>query len=120
MANIISNIQENKDTLDKTSRAAIAFVSGDTEKSQAINANALTNRIVLTMPAFSGAVVTATLTIENVDGEEIYKQTGLVENETHVMITEVQLMGDNTFKITLDTDPLSSGTCYLTAYLKGI
>ena len=120
MATIKSSIQENIDTIEMVPRTAIAFESGDTVKSQVINTNALTNRIVLTMPTFSGAVVTATLSIENSDGEEIYSKGGLVESGTHVMITEVELVGDNTFKVTLSTDPLSSGICYLSVYLKGV
>ncbi|MCK4814688.1 hypothetical protein KA005_02870 [bacterium] len=117
---IIAKVQENVDTLHMIPRTELAFVSGETVKSQVIRANALVNRIVLTLPAFSGATVTATLSIENPDGEEIYSKGSLVEDESHVIITEVPIIGDNTFKITLDTDPLSSGTCYLTVYVRGV
>ena len=117
---IISKVQENVDTLHMTPRTELAFVSGDTVKSQEIRANALVNRIVLEVPAFSGAVVTATLSIENPDGVEIYSKGSLVEDEDHVIITEVPIIGDNTFKVTLDTDPLSSGDCYLSVYMKGV
>ena len=120
MPDITSSIQENKDTLDKISKTEIAFVSGEIVKSVTINANALTNRLVLIVPTFSGAVVTAMLTIEDSDGAEIFRQAGLVEAETHVMIDEVELIGDNVFKVTLSVDPESSGSCYLSGYLKGV
>ncbi|MBW2632364.1 MAG: hypothetical protein JRC90_11540 [Deltaproteobacteria bacterium] len=120
MTTITSSIQENKDTLDKIPETEIAFSSGDTVKEITINANALTNRIVLKLPVFSGAIITAMLTIEDSDGNEIFRQAGLVEDETHVMIDEVELIGDNIFKVTLSTDPLSSGSCFLSGFLKGV
>lgn len=120
MADITSSIQENKDTLDKIPKTELAFVSGVTVKTVTINANALTTRIILAVPVFSGAVVTAKLTIEDTDGNEIFEWCDLCEDETHVRITEVQLIGDNVFKVTLDTNPLSSGSCYLSGYLKGV
>lgn len=106
-------------TLVKTDRYTLAFTSGDTVKSFTINAVALTHTIVLEMPTFSGAVVTGTLSIENSDSNEIYSNGGMAENTDHVMVTEQPLVGDNTIKVTLSTDPLSSGTCYVSMYLMG-
>ena len=120
MTTITSSIQENKDTLDKIPETEIAFESGNIVKEVTINANALTSRLILKVPVFSGAVVKAKLTIENEDGTEFFEWYDLCEDKTHVRITEVQLMGDNVFKVTLDTDPLSSGSCYLSGYLKGV
>lgn len=105
--------------LVKIDRQSLAFATGDTVKSFTINANALTHTIILEMPTFSGAVVTGTLSIENADSNEIYTNGTMAENTDHVMATEKPLTGDNTIKVTLSTDPLSSGTAYVTVYLKG-
>ena len=98
-------------------RQPLAFTSGDTVKSFTINTNALTHTMILEMPSFSGAVVTGTFSIENSDGNEIYSESGLAENTNHVMFAVRPLTGDNTIKVTLSTDPLSSGTCYVSMYL---
>jgi len=105
--------------LTKTPRTELAFVSGDTVKSFTITATAKATLAVLEMPSFSGAVVTGTLSIENSDSVEIYSKGDMAENETHVIVTSVPLVGINTVKVTLSTDPLSSGTCYVTLYLEG-
>jgi hypothetical protein len=106
-------------TLHKTDRYALSFESGDTVKSFTINARALTHTIILEMPSFSGAVVTGTLSIENSDDNEIYSNGSLAENTIHVMTTEIPLVGDSTVKVTLSGDPLSSGICYVSMYLRG-
>lgn len=105
--------------LYKTNRYSLAFASGTTEKSFTINATAKTILIILETPVFSGDVVTMTLTVENSDGTEIYKNESMVEDETHNMVTTTPLVGDNTVKVTASTDPLSSGTCYVTMYMEG-
>lgn len=105
--------------LTKTYRVPLAFVSGDTVKSFVVDANALTHTIILEMPSFSGAVVTGTLSVENADGNEIYTNGGMVENDTHVMFAERPLVSSNTVKVTLSTDPSSNGTAYVSMYLKG-
>ena len=115
-ANVVGYIHK---TLIKTDRQSLAFSSGDTVKSFTINANALTHTFILEMPSFSGADVTATFSIENSDGIELYSESGLAENADHVMFAARPLVGDNTIKVTLSTDPLSSGTCYVSMYLTG-
>lgn len=106
-------------SLQKTPRRELAFVSGDTVKSFTINASAITHTLVVEIPSFSGATITAICSIENSDGTEIYASSSLSENSTNVIATERPLVGDNTVKITLSSDPLSSGSCYVTIYLRG-
>lgn len=105
--------------LTKTPRTELAFVSGDTVKSFTITATAKATLAVLEMPSFSGAVVTGTLSIENSDGVEIYSKGDMAENETHVRTISVPLVGTNTVKVTLNTDPLSSGSCFVTLSMGG-
>jgi len=107
------------ETLIKTEREALAFVSGDTVKSFTLTVTARAKMIVLEMPTFSGAVVTGTVSVENSDSKEIYSRGDMVENETHVRTVDFPIVGTNTVKVTLSTDPLSSGTCYVTIYLEG-
>lgn len=107
--------------LRKTTRRSLDFVSGDTMKSFTITAAANVSRIVFEMPSFSGAVVTGVVSIENSDGVKIYASSAQAENDIYVLKPDpsVFILGTNTIKVTLNTDPLSSGTCYLTLYLEG-
>lgn len=109
------------DKLVKTERTAMSIVSGTTVYSFTINATANLKRILLEMPAISGASPTAKLTIENSDSKEIYESpsTVMVKDDDHVMITNVPLVGTNTVKLTLSTNPLSSAIAYVTIYLEG-
>jgi hypothetical protein len=106
-------------SLVKTDRKALAFTSGVTVLSFTLRAWARAKMIVLEMPTFSGAVVTGTVSVENSDSKEIYSRGDMVENETHVRTVDFPIVGTNTVKVTLSTDPHSSGTCYLTIYLEG-
>lgn len=108
-------------SLMKTNRQALAFVSGDTVKSFTLEAWAKATRIIFEMPTFSGAVVTGTVSIENSDGKEIYASAAGAESNTHVYSPDpaIPIVGSNTVKVTLNTDPLSSGTCYIAMYLEG-
>ena len=108
-------------TLMKTPRKALAFVSGDTMKSFTIEAWALVHKIIFEMPAFSGGVITGVVSIENSDSKEIYKSEPYNENDVHKIPLDPTepLVGVNTVKVTLNTDPLSDGTCYVTFYLRG-
>lgn len=109
------------ESLYKTPRKSLSIVSGTTVYSFTINATANLKRILLEMPAISGASPTAKLTIENSDSKEIYESpsTVMVKDDDHVMITSVPLVGINTVKLTLSTNPLSSATAYATIYLEG-
>jgi len=108
-------------SLYQTARQSLSIVSGTTVYSYTIEATGHAERIVLEMPTISGATCTAKLTIENSDTKEIYESpsTVMAENDTHVMITSVPLVGTNTVKLTLSTDPLSSATAYVSIYLEG-
>jgi len=109
------------DSLYQTARKSLAIVSGTTVYSYTIEATGHAERIVLEMPTISGATCTAKLTIENSDTKEIYESpsTVMAENDTHVMVTSVPLVGTNTVKLTLSTNPLSSATAYVSIYLEG-
>ena len=109
------------DSLYQTARKSLAIVSGTTVYPYTIEATGHAERIVLEMPTIADAVCTAKLTIENRDSKEIYESpsTVMAENDTHVMITSVPLVGTNTVKLTLSTDPLSSATAYVSIYLEG-
>lgn len=106
-------------SLYKTPRRELAFVSGDTVKSFTISAWAITYQLIVEIPGFSGATVTAICSIENSDSVEIYASRSLDESSTNVIATERPLVGDNTVKVTLSGDPLSSGSCYVTMYVMG-
>ena len=108
-------------TLIKTERTALVFASGETVKSFTILTWAKITRIIFEMPSFAGAVVTGVVSIENSDGKEIYASAAGAENNTHVYSPDpgVPLVETNTVKVTLNTDPLSDGTCYVTMYIEG-
>lgn len=112
--------QKLNPNLQKTDRTALAFVSGDTVKSFTIKAWAKAIMVVFEMPVFSGAVVTGTISVENQDSKEIYSAGTKAENTVHVITTDIPIVGENTVKVTLSTDPLSSGTCYVSMYVEGI
>ena len=107
--------------LVKTERTLLSIVSGTAVYSFDITVSGNAKRIKLEMPSITGANPTAKLTIENSDSEEIYESpsTVMAENDDHVMVTSVPLVGTNTIKLTLSTDPLSSATAYVTIYLEG-
>ena len=104
----------------KTTPESLAFLTGDTLKSFTVTGNYKVTRIILVMPTFSGAVVTGVLSIENSDSVEIYSSSAASETNTHVYSPDpgVPLVGVNTFKLTLSTDPLSSGTPTVSLYLE--
>jgi len=110
-----------KGVLSKTDREALEFASGDTVKSFTVTASGEVIFILVEMPTFSGAVVTGVCSIENSDGVKISSSPTCAENTVTPFSVEpaIPLVGTNTVKITLNTDPLSSGTCYVTMYLKG-
>jgi len=106
-------------TLYKTTRNALAFATGDTVKSFTLNATANAIFAIFEMPTFSGAAVTGTISIENSDGTEVYANGSVAEGATDLAAISIPLVGANTIKVTLSTNPLSSGTCYVTFYLEG-
>jgi len=108
-------------TLYMAPRQTISIVSGTTVYSFTIEATGLAIRIILVMPALSGAVVTGVVSIENVNNEVIYESSACAENDTHILAPDpgVPIVGTNTVKLTCSTDPLSSGTAYATIYLMG-
>ena len=105
--------------LVKTEKTALVFATGELIKSFTVRVAATLEMIAFEMPAFAGADPTGTVSIENSDGVEIYSKGDMVENETHVRLVDIPLVGENTIKVTLSTDPLSDGTCYVTLYFEG-
>ena len=106
-------------SLIKTARTSLAFTTGKTVLFFTIQAWANLKMIVFEMPTFTGAVVTGTVSIENSDSKEIYSKGLMAEAITHVRTVDIPLTGQNTVKVTLSTDPLSTGTCYVTLYVEG-
>ena len=111
---------ELDETLMKTDREELAFVSGDTVKSFTLSVSAKLEYVVIEMPTFSGADVTGVLTIENSDGVEFSESPVCEENTVNPfpLSPATPMIGTNTVKITLSTDPLSSGSCYVTMYFE--
>jgi len=109
------------DSLYMAPRQTISIVSGTTVYSFTIDANGLATRIILVMPSLSGAVVTGVVSIENANSEAIYESSACAENDTHIIAPDpgIPIVGTNTVKLTCSTDPLSSGTAYITMYLEG-
>ena len=85
-----------------------AIGAAATVASFTIEAWALTHTIVLTLPDWTNTV-SATLSIENVNGDELYSNGTLAQNATHVMATSTPLIGINTVKITLSGVPGGTG-----------
>ena len=108
-------------TLYMAPRQTISIVSGTTVYSFTIEAYGLATRIILVMPVLTGAVVTGVVSIENSDSTVIYESAACAENDTHILAPDpgVPIVGTNTVKLTCSTDPLSSGTAYVTTYLQG-
>lgn len=102
----------------KTSKEVMSFVSGETVKSFTVVGTYHVNRIILEMPVFAGAVVYGVVSIENNDEIEIYATSDASEDNTHVFAPDkaIPLIGINTVKLTLSSDPLSSGVCSVTLY----
>jgi len=79
-------------------------------------------RILLEMPALVGSAVTGVLTIENPDGVVIYESAACGESDTHIISPDpaIPMVGTNTVKLTLSTDPLgTTASAYFTPYLEG-
>ena len=113
--------QKIHNSLYQTSRETLSFTTGVTVLSFTLEAWANVTRIILEMPAFSAANPTGTVSIENQDGTVIYESSTCSEDDTHIIAPypSVPIVGENTIKVTLSTNPLSSGIAYLTIYLEG-
>ncbi len=106
-------------TLYKTDPKTVAIAADATVGSFTIHAWALTHTIVLVLPDWTNAV-TAIISIENSDGNEIYASSSLAESSTHILSTEKPLVGTNTIKITLSGVPGGGGgNTITTIYLAG-
>ena len=81
----------------------LAFGATGTTQSFALNGRGLIHSIVLVVPNFTNAV-TATLTITNQDGVEIYNSTAKARNATYALTQlwdKVPIVGSNTVTVTL-------------------
>ena len=110
------------DALVYGDRTLVTIVSGTTAYTVGtITASANCTRILFEMPSLSGAVVTGVISIENPEGTVIYESAACAENDTHIIAPDpaIPIVGTNTIKLTLSTDPLSGGLGYVTPYLEG-
>lgn len=120
MANeLISSHLKLHRSLARTPKTALAFGASDTVKSFTLEIAALTHTIIVIIPNWTNAV-TAVLSIENADSDEVFSSGPLFEDSTHDIITEVPLIGLNTIKLTLSGAPGGSGgTANVTVYIQG-
>lgn len=107
-------------SLYKTVPQTEAIGAAATVGSFTIKAWATVHTIVLKLPNWTNAV-TATISIENSDGDEIYSHSGLGENDTHTFAVDVPIVGTNTVKVTLTGVPGGTGgDTVTTLYLEGV
>jgi len=105
-------------TIEKVDPQTINIASDKTTGNFTICAWALTHTIVVVLPDWS-TTRTATLSIENDDGNEIYSVGSLTDNSTHVIAVEKPLVGTNTVIITLTGVPgTGGGDVEVTLYLQ--
>lgn len=96
-----------------------SFSTGDTaEKQQVIGLNGLLRKIIVKRSGASGAVVTATVAIDDKDGNERFTVADLAESLTSPYSVSEPLTGDVTVGVTPSTNPLSDYT--VTVYLWGV
>jgi len=95
-------------TLYMTPVQTEAIGASATVASFTIKAWALTHTILLKLPDWTNAV-TATISIDNPNGDEIYSNDTLARNTTHVMAVVKPLAGTNTVKVTLSGVPGGTG-----------
>ena len=106
------------DKLVMTTPKTVAIAADATVGSFTILANALTHTIVLKIPTYTNAE-TATISIENSNGDEIYTNGTLAKNTTHPIPVSMPLVGENTVKITLTGVPGDAIEPETTIYLVG-
>jgi len=95
-------------TLYMTPVQTESIAADATVASFTIQAWALTHTILLKLPDWTNAV-TATISIDNPNGDEIYSNDTLARNTTHVMAVVKPLAGTNTVKVTLSGVPGGTG-----------
>ena len=95
-------------TIQKADPQTISIASDKTVGNFTICAWALTHTIVVVLPDWTNSV-TATLSIENDDSNEIYSVASLAKDSTHVIAVEKPLVGTNTVIITLSGVPGGTG-----------
>lgn len=95
------------------------FASGDTaEVKYALPMNGILQKITAVCSAASGAVVTATVAIDDNADNEIFSKASLAESTTYTYDVWEALTGVIDIGVTPSTDPLSAYT--VTVYLRGI
>lgn len=95
------------------------FASGDTaEVKQAVPLNGILQKIIVKCSAASGAVVTATIAIDDNADNEIFSVASLAESTTYSYNVSEPLAGVMDVGILPSTDPLSAYV--VTVYLRGI
>lgn len=95
------------------------FASGDTaEVKQAVPIAGILKKIIVKCSAASGAVVTATVAIDDNADNEIWSEASLAESTTYTYSVSEPIVGAMDVGATPSTDPLSAYT--VTVYLRGI
>jgi len=95
------------------------FASGDTtEVKYALPMNGILQKIIVKCSAASGAVVTATVAIDDNVDNEVWTVASLAESTTYTYSVSEPLTGVIDIGVLPSTDPLSAYT--VTVYLRGI
>lgn len=95
----------------KRKKHEFVFGASDTVKSETLYFEGELRHLHLRVPNFTNAV-TATVTIEDSDGYEIYNSTGQAKNTNYNLLTVATselLTGQNTLKVTLSGVPGGTG-----------
>lgn len=100
-------------------KIVFTFASGDTaEVKHALPLDQILQKIIVVCSAASGAVVTATVAIDDNADNEVFSVDSLAESTTYTYNVSEPLSGIIDIGVTPSTDPLSAYT--VTVYLRGI
>lgn len=100
-------------------KITFTFASGDTaEVTKKVPINGVLQKIVVVCSGASGAVVTATVAIDDHSGNEIFSVASLAESTTYPYSVTEPLVGEIQVGVTPSTDPLSAYS--VTVYLRGV
>lgn len=95
------------------------FASGQADATtHALDLNGILRHITTVTSGASGAVVTATTTINDNADQQVFTDSGIAESTTTNYVTDIALSGTVDLVVTPNTDPLSAYT--VTWTLRGI
>lgn len=96
---------------------SITIADGQTVGSAVTYLNGTITRLVMTLPDLD-TDTTATLTIEDEDGKEIYNSAAQSDNGTTSLVVDGDVCGTQTFKITCATAQSGDKACTVVATLR--